>query len=84
MKKYLVAVLFFFSMNTFAGEGYLALGATVTKVSATSQNKDAFWVWYSSNTDNCSGKVKFQLDNAGTEGGVSANFHASNDCFSFG
>ncbi|WP_020411156.1 DUF5992 family protein [Microbulbifer sp. VTAC004] len=68
MKKYLVLILMFISMNSFAGAGYITTGATVTKVSATSQNADAFWVWYSSGTDKCSGKVKFQLANAGTEG----------------
>ncbi|WP_444897805.1 hypothetical protein [Microbulbifer sp. SSSA005] len=47
-------------INTYAGEGYLTKGVTVTKASSTSQNEDAFWVWYSSNTDNCSGKIRFQ------------------------
>ncbi|AWF81930.1 hypothetical protein BTJ40_14455 [Microbulbifer sp. A4B17] len=62
------------SINTYAGEGYLTQDAIVTKVSSTSQNADAFWVWYSSNTDNCSGKIKFQLVNAGTEGVFQRSF----------
>ena len=70
MKKLHVLAFFmtFFSFNTFAAEGFIVKNATVTKLSATSQNVEAFWLWYTADVDSCQGKIKFKFSNTGAQG----------------
>ncbi|MEO9944254.1 DUF5992 family protein [Paraglaciecola sp.] len=58
------------SISSFGAQGFLAKTVTITQMSSTSSNSDAFWVYYSAggSIDNCAGKVKFQLSFAGTNG----------------
>lgn len=65
----------FISTNVFAAAGYIAQGATITKISSTSNNVDAFWVYYTgASQDNCNGAVKFVATNAGTAGVFERSF----------
>lgn len=64
-------VIFFglISLPSSAAGGFIVQKALVTKVSATSQNQEAFWVFYSGGTsDSCNGKAKFRREHAGTDG----------------
>ena len=68
MNKFIITALCFISINAHAASGMIVTNATVTKVSATSGNQDAFWLLYTSGSnDKCAGKVKFQSSYSGTE-----------------
>jgi hypothetical protein len=70
MNKFVITALCLASINAYASPGMIVNNATVTKVSSTSGNQDAFWVLYtteSNSNDKCSGKVKFQSSFSGTE-----------------
>lgn len=69
--------VFFLSYSLYAigAGGYLSQNVTVTKISSTSGNIDAFWLYYTGgSSDNCSGKVKFKASNAGTTGTFERTF----------
>ncbi|MCW8090202.1 DUF5992 family protein [Alteromonas sp. ASW11-130] len=70
MKKLAIFVgVLLASMSVVASQGYMIKDATATKVSATSNNIDAFWLHYSGGSgDKCGGKVKFMRTYAGTDG----------------
>lgn len=59
----------------FSAQGYIVKGAKISTVSSTSNNVDAFWVYYEGGqSDNCNGRVKFIATNAGTEGVFERSF----------
>ena len=78
MKKVISLVTFctaLISNVTFSAQGYLVKGAKLTTVSSTSNNVDAFWVYYEGGqSDKCNGRVKFIATNAGTAGVFERSF----------
>lgn len=75
MKKWIAIFALLFTSQVFAGQGYIVKGATVTKVSSTSNNVDAFWVYYTGgSSDKCSGRVKYIATKAGTSGVFERSF----------
>lgn len=70
MKKLVPTIILgCFSATLCAAPGYIVKGAKITTVSSTSNNIDAFWVYYEGGqSDKCNGRVKFIATNAGTSG----------------
>ena len=59
MKKIMFSlVALLFAANASAAAGYIVQGAQITKMSSTSENKDAYWVYYEGGqNDKCNGRV---------------------------
>lgn len=68
MHKYFLAISLLFSIEAQASApGWMITGATVTGVTSTSNNQDAFWLWYEPADSVCNGKIKFQKSFSGTD-----------------
>lgn len=78
MKKVVFLIAVFTSLISnaaFSAQGYIVKGAKITTVSSTSNNVDAFWVYYEGGqSDKCNGRVKFVATNAGTTGVFERSF----------
>ena len=76
MKKIFAFILpLVFATTANAGAGYIVKSAKITKVSSTSNNVDAYWVYYEGGqSDKCNGRVKFQASRAGTTGVFERSF----------